>query len=101
SIVLLSGDAHVRHHHTGLPSLQGLHHVHPAELLKDAVVLLVPEAMQERTEVGPPRHLSRGDLRRTDRAEHLADGAADQLLAASGSEVRAPISLKRSQEAKA
>lgn len=94
AVVLLSADAHVGHDYARFPSLQGIDHVHAAELLEDAVVLLMSEAMQERTEVRLPGHLAGCELGGADRAEHLADRAADELLAAGGSEIRATISLK-------
>src|SRR6185503_14721341 len=87
-VVRLSVDADGRHHHARLPSLERLDHVDATELLENAVILLVPQAMEERAELRPPWHLSGCDLGGADGAEHLADRGAHELLAAGGDEVR-------------
>jgi len=96
AVLLLAADLQRRHDHSWFPPLEGVDDVDASELLQDAVVLLVPESVEQRAELGPPGQLARRDVGGADGAEDLPHGAADELLAATGGEVGLLVSPERS-----
>ena len=95
--MLLAADRHRSDDDPRLPPLQGIDDdVDACELLQEAIVLLVPQAIEERAELGPPGQLAGRGVGRADGAEDLPHGAADELLAASGGEVGLLVSPERS-----
>jgi len=96
-----AADPHRSDDNPRLPPLQSVDDVDAGELLQDGVVLLVPQAVQQRAELGPLGQLARRDVGRADGAEDLANSATDELLVASGGEVGLLVSSKRPGQAEA